>query len=147
VLQKEVGKLIKETLDTKGIQVKEISDILALSQNTIYNVIYGKTHKKDIIKKITDHLNIPYKEILGEESINLYKLSISTKVVCEYFMDLEQEEADKRLLNELITEVYHSVICSDYNENEIRIYSKGLIDSYIKSNHITISKNYTSIKA
>jgi predicted transcriptional regulator len=136
--EEEAGVIIKETLVNRGITPKTLSEDLNISLQSVYNIISGRSHKKIIIKKIYDYLNINTTKHALEDRYNTNIYNLSTKLVCEHLIKEQINNIASDSLLELIDQVYKFALIDSSEENELKFYAIGLVNTSLKNKLVDI---------
>lgn len=86
-----VGKKIREVRKEKGLTIKQLGNLCGISEQNMGNYERGvRTPKLETIKKIAKALEIPYTQLIDDESSNeAYSFSHSQKLIDLYTNGVE----------------------------------------------------------
>jgi transcriptional regulator with XRE-family HTH domain len=130
-----IGLVIKHYMSLNDMKVADLSVLTGMSVGAIYNVIQGRSHKVSCIKQIADILKIPDDELFidkyifsDDEKIDLHKYPIAVKIILDILIEKDIHPR-KKFFFDLCLKVYDFILSTSTNEEAIRAYVCGHIDS------------------
>lgn len=117
-MEKKIGQIIKEVVETKNYRVSVLAKKINLSRNNIYDIYERSSIDTDLLKKIGHVLEYDFfQHLISSETINKIKISENletSKVLVE--IQLSRDEMVKIGFEEKVLKVLNR---SKRNESEI----------------------------
>ena len=130
-MKENISKILKDTAKKRNITLAEIAEKTNLSTNTITNVMYNRSRKKEHIFKIADFLGI---ELSNPDLETMYRHILRGKNV-----DIKKHGRIMLFLNQILhekdisfpKELFQALIDTAYNYSINNNPSNQILDTYI----------------
>lgn len=130
-----LGKLIRQAMMAKEMSSTDLANIIGLHPRTIDNVIYGKSKKLSLIKKISNGLDVDFlKDFPLEHLASTERLSLDPKDKDEP-LNLEAHSLATTLITRSLNE--ESVICTKKQLDVLVTIIYGYMQEYPNKSKIS----------
>lgn len=93
--KKELGERIRELIDEKGIQAKDIAEYIGVTQAAMSNYIAGRRNiDTDTLSKIAKFLNVSLEFLIDNTNVNKVELNEKEQKLLKVFQGMSEEKQD-----------------------------------------------------
>jgi len=132
----DIGKIIRQYIERKGMTIAELARSTKLSQSTIDNIVYGRSKNKIVLVKIAKSLSIPVEYLIHDKNQD-FDHKLYHKVFNIVYETLTQEKIciTKDVIDELVLDAFIFAGKEKFRDiNEIKAYIQGIIFYKLKEN-------------
>ena len=132
----DIGKIIRQYIERKGMTIAELARSTKLSQSTVDNIVYGRSKNKIALVKIAKSLSIPVEYLIHDKNQD-FDHKLYHKVFNIVYETLTQEKIciTKDVIDELVLDAFIFAGKEKFRDiNEIKAYIQGIIFYKLKEN-------------